>query len=135
MDLYADNILDHYRHPRGTGELTAASVRHTEENLSCGDELTLDLRIVGGKIKDIAWRGKGCAISQAAMSMLSEELLSMSVKNAQNLKPKYLHELLGVTIGPRRQKCALLCLHTLKNALKKHAKEPVQSWTETIAMN
>ncbi|OGJ69137.1 hypothetical protein A3J34_02015, partial [Candidatus Peribacteria bacterium RIFCSPLOWO2_02_FULL_51_10] len=131
MDLYAENILDHYRHPRNAGELKKFSVRHKEENLSCGDELSFDLKIKNGKISSLAWTGTGCAISQAAMSILSEELEGISVDSAEKFDSKKIMELLKVPVGPRRTKCALLCLHALKNALHEFKKEPTQSWTET----
>jgi nitrogen fixation NifU-like protein len=132
MDLYAENILDHYHHPRGTGTLRSPAVRHREENVSCGDELTIDLTIAGGKIKQIAWRGTGCAISQASMSMLSEELAGMTVEKAEQLDQKNMIELLHVPVGARRMKCALLSLHTLKNALRTYAGRPVQDWNATM---
>ena len=132
MDLYAENILDHYHHPRGTGTLRSPTVRHQEENLSCGDELTIDLTISSGKIKKIAWRGTGCAISQASMSMLSEELVGMTIEKAELLDQKNIIELLHVPVGARRTKCALLSLHTLKNALRTHAGLSVQDWNATI---
>lgn len=117
MDLYAENILDHYKHPRNTGELKAATVSHREENLSCGDDLTLDLKLAGGKIAELAWRGNGCAISQAAMSLLSEELIGKTIAEAEKIGKDEILEMLGVPVGPRRLKCALLGLHTLQNAL------------------
>lgn len=134
MDLYAENILDHYKHPRHTGHLSRA-VSHREENISCGDDLTIDLVIDDGVIADLKWRGEGCAISQAAMSLLSEELIGMSVADAEALKPDEVYSLLGVPIGPRRFKCALLGLHTLKNALRAAHGEPAQSWLETVSLD
>ncbi len=132
MDLYAENILDHYHHPRGTGSMATPTVRHREENLSCGDELTIDLEVAGGKIKKVSWQGTGCAISQASMSMLSEELAGMTTDEAEHLEMKHVIELLHVPVGARRTKCALLSLHTLKNALRTHAGLPVQNWNATI---
>lgn len=132
MDLYVENVLDHYKHPRNTGNLKKATVIHREENLSCGDDLTIELLIVKGKITDIRWQGTGCAISQAAMSMLSEKLTDLTIEDAGNLKPDDVRAVLSVPVGPRRIKCALLCLHTLKNALRKWRKEPLQDWLETV---
>ncbi len=131
MDLYAENILDHYKNPRNTGHLSRA-VTHREENISCGDDLTIDLKIDDGIIADLKWRGEGCAISQAAMSLLSEDLIGMSVADAEALKPDEIYSLLGVPVGPRRFKCALLCLHTLLNALRTARSQPPQSWLETV---
>lgn len=133
MDVYAEEILDHYRQPRGKQPLPSPSITHEEVNLSCGDAITLQLTITEGTITHVGWNGNGCAISQAAMSMLSEELAGKYVKEAELLIPQNIYGLLGVPIGPRRTKCALLSLHVLKNALHLHRKEPVQGWSETAA--
>ena len=132
MDLYAENILDHYRHPRGKQRLRSPSVTHDEVNLSCGDSVTLDLQVTDGRITSIGWEGSGCAISQAAMSMLAEELVGKSLSDVESLKKEDAYALLGVPIGPRRTKCALLALQTLKNAVRKFTGEKAQGWAETV---
>lgn len=132
MDLYADAILDHYKHPRHKGELSDASVVHSEKNLSCGDTLTLHLKIDTNRIADLLWSGEGCAISQAGMSILSDELIGKTVEEAHALTEADIRTMLGVPISTRRLKCALLCLHTLKNALHLYAREPLQTWQETV---
>lgn len=131
MDLYADNILDHYRHPRGKGMLAEPTVTHEEVNMSCGDAVTVQLEIRDGGIAAVRWDGAGCAISQAAMSMLSEELPSTSLHALDALGKESMYDLLGVPIGPRRVKCALLGLHTVKNALRKFQGKPLRPWFET----
>ena len=132
MDVYAENILDHYRNPRFKGEVEDPTVSHSEANHSCGDQLSVSLKISDGKITEIGWQGTGCAISQAAMSMLAEELEGMLVENAEQLSKAEIIELLGVPIGARRTKCALLCLHTLKNALRAATGKDPQSWLQTV---
>jgi nitrogen fixation NifU-like protein len=132
MDVYADNILDHYRTPRGKHPLPAPTVTREEINVSCGDALALSLLIKDGIVTKMGWDGTGCAISQAAMSMLSEELEGKSVADLEKLTKEDIYELLGVPIGPRRVKCALLSLHALKNALRKAKGEEVWGWNETI---
>lgn len=132
MDLYAENILDHYRHPRHKVAVNEPTVTHEEANMSCGDRIEIFLKLNDEKISEIGWTGEGCAISQAAMSLLSEEVIEKSIKDIESMDPTHIHELLGVPIGPRRTKCALLCLHTLKNALRKSHGELPQSWTETV---
>jgi len=134
MDIYADNILDHFRHPRHQGQIANATVSHEEKNIECGDIVQVWLRISGGKIIGISWEGTGCAISQASMSILSEELEGMSEEKIQALSKDDVYELLGVPIGPRRFKCALMGLHAVKNALRKAQKLPLQSWVETVAL-
>jgi len=135
MDLYAENILDHFKHPRNKGVLANATQEHKEVNLSCGDELTLQLVIEGDTIKKLQWEGTGCAISIGAMSILSEELNGMTVEEASGLSMNDVKKLLGVPISQRRLKCAMLCLHTLKNALHKFREEPEQGWSATIEIN
>ncbi len=135
MDLYADNILDHYRDPRGKGDKTNATVTHEEVNHSCGDALEVQLLIDDDRIQKIAWNGDGCAISQAAMSILSEEYTGKTIGEIDDLRKDDVYELLGVPIGPRRFKCALLGLHTLKNTIRKYRGEAPQSWVETVAVD
>ncbi len=132
MDLYAENILDHYRHPRGKRPVTAPTVTHEEINVSCGDALTISLVIANDQITAVGWEGSGCAISQAAISMLSEELTGKSLKEIESMTKEDVYELLGVPVGPRRFKCALLCLHTLKNAVRKFRGDPAGGWRETV---
>ena len=136
MDLYAENILDHFRHPRNKGQGPRAkganAIVHTEANLSCGDEITLFVTLDGDRISAIEWDGTGCAISQAAMSLLSEELIGKSLNEAEAIAPKNIYEILGVPIGARRVKCALLGLHALKNVIRLHRQEQPQGWMETV---
>lgn len=132
MDIYADNILDHYKHPHHHGELTDASVTHTEHNPSCGDMITLTLRMDGERIADIGWSGDGCAISQAGMSILSDTLTDKSIVELSHLDAAKMQEMLGIPVGTRRIKCALLGLHTLQNALHAYKGADPQPWHETI---
>lgn len=132
MDLYAENILEHYRDPRNTGDGDGASVSHHEKNPSCGDEVTVHLSIEDGVLTNIEWQGTGCAISQAATSMLSEELTGKQVDAILNMKKDTVYDMLGVPIGPRRFKCALLCLHAIKNAIHMYEKQEPQRWLETV---
>ena len=106
-----------------------------EKNISCGDEVTAHLTITDDKITDIAWQGTGCAISQAGMSMLSDELQGMSTKDVSALKKDAIYEMFGVPIGPRRFKCALLCLHAVKNALRIYEGNAPQSWLKTVEID
>ncbi len=132
MDVYADNILDHYRHPRGKDVIADANASHSEANISCGDTLSIDLVVEDGKVAKIGWQGNGCAISQAAMSMIAEELEGKTLEYIDALTKENVFELLGVPIGTRRIKCALLSLHTLKNTLRKFAGKAPQSWLDTV---
>ncbi len=132
MDLYAENILDHYRHPRGKQFLPSPTFTHEEINVSCGDALTIALVLDGERVAAAGWQGTGCAISQAAASMLSEELVGKSLDALDALTAADIYGMLGVPIGSRRTKCALLCLHTLKNAIHLYKGEQMQGWSETV---
>ena len=134
MDIYAENILDHFRHPRCSGELTDATTDHEEFNHACGDSLHLWLKISDESVLEVGWTGTGCAISQASMSILSEELIGMSEDNILLLTQRDIYDFLGVPIGPRRFKCALMSLHTAKNAIHKAHGDVSQSWVETVVL-
>lgn len=138
MDLYAENILDHYRNPRhrspppwgeGKGE---GVIIHSESNPACGDDITVGINLRNGRIASLKWDGTGCAISQAAMSLLSEEFLGQPEKDIDAFAKENMLALLGVPIGPRRLKCALLGLHTCKNCLRKVKRQEVLGWTQGI---
>ncbi|MFH1671043.1 MAG: iron-sulfur cluster assembly scaffold protein [Patescibacteria group bacterium] len=133
MDLYAENILDHFKHPCNKGVLVNPTVEHKEVNLSCGDELTIQLIIIDDFIRELRWEGTGCAISIGAMSILSEELIGKSLEEASSFSIDDVKKLLGVPISQRRLKCAMLGLHTLKNALHAMNQEPSQGWGTAIA--
>lgn len=132
MDLYAENILEHYRNPVFKQVITDPSVLHEEINASCGDRVTVMLRIDEDVVTEVGWQGEGCAISQAGMSLLSEGLVGMSLADITALSRTDIDTLLGVPVGTRRFKCALLCLHAVKNACRKHQGLPVHGWLETV---
>lgn len=132
MDIYAENILDHYKNPRHKMPLASPTVEHEEANHSCGDTLAVQLQLENGRIAHLGWRGDGCAISQAGMSLMSEHLVGMPISEVMKLGKREVYNLLGVSIGPRRVKCALMCLHTVKNALHKAGGQPAQSWIDTV---
>jgi nitrogen fixation NifU-like protein len=110
--------LDHYRNPRNFGKIEHATSSGEAKNLSCGDRLTMEIIIKNEKVTDIRFQGEGCAISQAAASMLTEYAKRKSVKALLTLEPKKVIDLLGTPLSPTRLKCALLSLETLKKALR-----------------
>lgn len=117
MDLYAENILDHFQNPRHHGRLAESTITVDDVNPLCGDKLILDLTLKNSHIQDIGFDGSGCAISQAAMSMLTEEVLHKSLTDVENFSKDELYKLLGVAISPARVKCALLGYTLLKKAI------------------
>jgi nitrogen fixation NifU-like protein len=114
-DFYKENILDHYRHPRNVGHLEDATHSHKEHNPLCGDVIQIDLHVNANNIIDqVAFTGRGCAISQASASMLTEMIQGKSLDEAKQIGKEEILESLGITLGPARLKCALLSLKVLK---------------------
>ena len=116
-DLYRENILDHYKNPRNCGHLDAPTVSAEGVNPLCGDELRVELQIEDGVVTDLRFNGRGCAISQAAASMISDVAKGKSVADVQALGREDVLEELGIPLTPIRLKCALLSVQLLKVAL------------------
>ncbi|WP_315438919.1 Fe-S cluster assembly sulfur transfer protein SufU [uncultured Selenomonas sp.] len=137
-DLYTEVIGEHSRSPENKGELAAATVRERGHNPSCGDEITLELQIEDGIIKDAAFTGVGCAISQASTDIMIDLMRGKTVEEAQRLAQLFtsmikrevtddaaLEELdeaialKNISNMPARVKCAVLAWHTLEDVIKK----------------
>ncbi|MBI4117893.1 MAG: iron-sulfur cluster assembly scaffold protein [Parcubacteria group bacterium] len=132
MDLYGQNILDHYKNPRNHGRIPHASVSHEEANYTCGDSLVVDIEFLEDRLKDLKFEGQGCAISQAAMSILSEEAVGMKKKEVLGLALMDMKDMLGIPLTERRTKCALLGLLTLQNAILKYERKALRHWFDLI---
>jgi len=114
-DFYKENILDHYRNPRNAGTLEEPTHTHEENNPLCGDVIRIDLHVNQDNVIDqVAFKGKGCAISQASASMLTEMIEGKTLDEARQINKDDILEALGIEIGPVRLKCALLSLKVLK---------------------
>lgn len=118
MDIYTETILDHFQNPHHAGALSHPTIKIAEDNPLCGDKISLELTIKNGVIKDIGFVGAGCAISQAAMSLLADEIQGKKISNLKKLTSAKMYNLLRVPISPGRVKCALLGFSALQQALK-----------------
>src|SRR5437016_14221646 len=112
--FYREYILDHYKNPRNYGRLEHPDISHEEDNPLCGDVVGMDLRVADGVIEDVRFHGRGCAISQASASLLTERLKGMSLEEARTVSKDDVLDELGIDISPARLKCALLSLKVLK---------------------
>jgi nitrogen fixation protein NifU and related proteins len=114
-DIYREIILDHYRNPRNKGKLPGADISTHDSNPLCGDEIDIHMKIQGDRIMDIKFEGKGCAISQASASMLTEMVINKPLASVKDIAKMDILENIGLTnLGPARVKCALLALKVMK---------------------
>ena len=118
-NLYREFILEHYRNPHNQGVLDEHDLHFADSNPTCGDEMSMTLRLDDAKqrVADVAFTGRGCAISQASGSILTDELRGMSLDELRAMDPRSVIENLGVPIGPARLKCALLPYKVLQGAV------------------
>ena len=120
-DIYREIILDHYRNPRNKGKISSPDVSIHDSNPLCGDEIDIHLKVEGDKIKDIKFEGRGCAISQASASMLTEMVMNKPLTSVKDMTKDDILEEIGLTsLGPARIKCALLSLKVLKLGMVKY---------------
>src|SRR5215218_1239914 len=126
-DLYRDYILEHYRRPHNFGVLDGATLSQEGANPLCGDRITMQLRVRNGVIDGVGFTGRGCAISQASASLLTDEIKGKQVDAVGEMAPDDVLEMLGIEISPARMKCALLSLETLHGALEPAQPQPAKA--------
>ena len=140
-DLYRQVIMDHYQHPRNQGILTGDALQVDLRNPSCGDEITLQLQVEDGIVKDVRFHGAGCSISMASASMMTEAIKGKPVAEAMKIAKEFhamlrgepeekeeddlgdLESLHGVSKFPARIKCAALAWEALEKAVRSRGVE------------
>ena len=123
--LYREVILDHYKNPRGHGVIEGADAVAEGQNPLCGDEVSIAVAFEGDTIADVKFQGRGCAISQAATSMLMDMVKGRTAQEVATMSRDELLEEVGIPLTPVRLKCALLGLGVLKVALHKGKGTPL----------
>jgi nitrogen fixation protein NifU and related proteins len=132
MDLYAQNILDRFKHPFHKNKAVKPDLQNQEANYSCGDKVDAKLEIKGDKLMKYSFFGEGCAISQASADILGDLVEGKTLDEVLAMGKDELFEALGIDISLRRSQCALLGLLTLQNAILKSRKEPMRTWNHFI---
>ena len=129
-DFYKEYILDHYRNPRNFGHLEKPTAVAEDLNPLCGDKIKMELLVgADGKIADVRFSGKGCAISQASASMLTESIKGKTLEEVAHLSHDVVLENVGIGISPTRMKCAMLGLKVAKSA----ALGEIATWPDEAA--
>lgn len=118
-EMYQEQILDHYKSPRNFGKIEDADVHARDSNPLCGDEIDLYLKLDGqNRVADVKFEGRGCAISQASASMLTQALKGKSMEEVEKIDREFILNKLGIPLSAVRLKCALLSVHILKLAIQ-----------------
>lgn len=117
MDIYQEEVMDHYENPRNQGELDSPDLEGKDANASCGDMLQFQLKIEKGIIVEVKWKGIGCAISTAAASKLSEYLQGRTLKVLREMSGDELTKQIGFEVNPGREKCLTLPVRVIRKVL------------------
>jgi nitrogen fixation NifU-like protein len=124
-DLYRDYILEHYRRPHNFGVLDEPTASYEGANPLCGDRITMQLTIKDGVVAEVGFTGRGCAISQASASLLTDEIKGKPVDEVAGFAATDLLDLLGIEISPARLKCAMLSFDSLQHLLDDAGVKPL----------
>lgn len=115
--LYREEILEHYKYPKNKGKLERPDITYSDTNPLCGDDCQIDIKLKNDRVEEVKFLAKGCAISQAATSMLTEMVEGKSLEEIKKIGKQEILDALGLELGPVRLKCALLCLKVLKSGV------------------
>jgi nitrogen fixation NifU-like protein len=122
-DLYREQILDHYGHPRNEGTLEDPEISCERDNPICGDVVRLDIKLQDGKVSQARFTGQGCVISIASASMFTEEIQGKAIAELRAMDDEDVFKMLGISLGPSRANCGLLPLRVLQEGLAQWEKE------------
>jgi len=132
-DLYRDYILEHYRRPHNFGVIEDPDASFEGANPLCGDRITLMVGVKDGVVDRVAFTGRGCAISQASASLLTDEIKGKPLSDVVGVRADDVLDLLGIEISPARLKCAMLSHDTLQHVLSDLGAEPPATTASTAA--
>lgn len=116
-EIYKENLLDHYKNPRNKGKIEHAQIHKEDSNPLCGDIIEIFIRVKSGKVDSVSFEGKGCVISQATASMLTDELKGKTIPELQKMEREDILDLIGLNLTHTRIKCAMLPLIAIKKGI------------------
>lgn len=122
-EISTEILLDHYRNPHNYGQIEEPSEKLVEFNPVCGDTVQITVKIDNGVVSDIKFIGRGCSISQGSASMLTDKVKGMPIEEIKKINQEDILDMLGLTLGPSREKCALLSLNALHKCISNHEKK------------
>lgn len=122
LNFYQEILMDHYRNPRNNGVIDHGDFRAEQRNSSCGDEVLFTGNIKDNELCEVLFKGKGCVVSQAAASLLSEAVKNKPLEDILALDKDDLIAMLGMPLGPVRMLCGLLSLTALQNGINEYKK-------------
>ena len=132
LDIYAEQLIQNYEHPSNKRAMDDASISRGEENVSCGDVITVYMKLNGNTIEDVSFDGSGCVISMGSASMLTDELKGKTLAQLEKMSYRDLLEIIGIDPGPVRMHCATLSLRALKKAALAFEHKPVDTETKEL---
>lgn len=132
LDMYAESLIYTYEHPQHKGIIKGAEASMHEDNVSCGDKITVYLKIDGDVVKEIKFDGVGCVISMGSADMLAEELKGKKLGEVLKFGKDELLKLISIDPGPVRMHCATLSLRAVRKALFSYENKPVDSATKEL---
>lgn len=122
-EIRTEVLLDHYRNPHNYGKMEEPSVTMAEYNPVCGDTVQINLKIENGVVVDAKFIGRGCSVSQGTASMLTDRVKGMGLEEIKKISKEDVLDMLGLSLGPSREKCAILPLNTIHKCLKNYEEQ------------
>lgn len=132
MDIYAEELIRHYEHPSNKRKMEDATISMHEENVSCGDAITIYMKLNGEKIEELSFEGSGCVISLGVADMLTEYLKGKTLLQLEKMGYQELLKIINIDPGPVRMHCATLSLRAMKKAAFAHEHKPVDTATKEL---
>lgn len=132
LDMYAEELIYNYEHQKNKGTIPDATMKRHEENISCGDKITVYMKVENGKVTDVKYDGIGCVISMGTSSILTDFLKGKRIEEIEAFDRKKLLDLISIDPGPVRMHCATLSLRAIKKAVYEYDHKPIDAETKSL---